>query len=218
MEITVVAFDCDGVMFDTKDANIAYYNQLLEALRLPEMTPEQTAHVHMHTVDEAVSHLMGGDPEKIEKAHDFRRRMDYRQFYSKMRMEPGLKPVLKRLRPGIKTAVATNRTDSMHTVLEIFGLKDDFDLVVCAHEVPRPKPFPDPLLKVLAHFKAEAHTVLYVGDSSVDEAAAAAAGIPLVAYRNRYLRAAYHVDHLDAVGTIVDRLKNGRPKASSSGA
>lgn len=211
MEIAVVAFDCDGVMFDTKDANVAYYNKLLDALCLPAMTPDQTAFVHMHTVDDAVSHIMGGDPEKIRKAHDFRQKMDYREFYDKMRMEPNLKPILKRLRPEIKTAVVTNRTDSMHSVLEIFGLTNDFDLVVCAHEVPRPKPHPDPLLKVLSHFNAEAETVLYVGDSALDEAAAAAAGIPLVAYRNRYLKAAYYIDHLDEVKAIVDRLKNGWP-------
>ena len=33
--IKVVAFDCDGVMFDTTKANIAYYNQILDHFDRP---------------------------------------------------------------------------------------------------------------------------------------------------------------------------------------
>lgn len=205
MEIAVVAFDCDGVMFDTKDANIAYYNKLLSALSMPVMTPEQVEFVHMNTVAEAVSYLMGGDSQRIALAHAYRHTLDYGEFYDQMRMEPSLKSTLKRLRPHIKTAVATNRTDSMHAVLDLFDLTDAFDFVVCASDVPRPKPFPDPLLKVLSHFDVPAETVLYIGDSALDEAAASAAGIPLVAFRNRYLKAAYYIDRLDEIEAIVDR-------------
>jgi phosphoglycolate phosphatase len=209
MKIAVVAFDCDGVMFDTKDSNIAYYNNLLNSLSMPKMTPDAVEFVHMHTVDESISHIMKGDVGKIRLAQDLRRHMDYREFLGKMRMEPTLKSTLKRLRPEIKTAVATNRTDSMHHVLKVFGLTDDFDLVVCASDVPRPKPFPDPLLKVLSHFGARPETVLYVGDSALDEIAAAAVGIPFIAYRNRHLNAAYYIDRLDAVEAIIEHA-NGR--------
>ncbi len=41
--IEVVAFDCDGVMFDTINANMAYYNKILEHFGRPAMTPQQLA-------------------------------------------------------------------------------------------------------------------------------------------------------------------------------
>ena len=39
--IKVVAFDCDGVMFDTTKANMSYYNEILEHFGQPTLTPDQ---------------------------------------------------------------------------------------------------------------------------------------------------------------------------------
>ncbi|MBW1841164.1 MAG: hypothetical protein JRI75_05165, partial [Deltaproteobacteria bacterium] len=50
-DIVVVAFDCDGVMFDTTRANMAYYNRILNHFGKPDMTPEQFSFAHMHTAD-----------------------------------------------------------------------------------------------------------------------------------------------------------------------
>ncbi len=55
--IKAVIFDCDGVMFDTTDANAAYYNRILAHFNRPVLTPEQFAYCHMHTVDNALRYL-----------------------------------------------------------------------------------------------------------------------------------------------------------------
>jgi phosphoglycolate phosphatase-like HAD superfamily hydrolase len=55
----------------------------------------------------------------------------------------------------------------------------------------------------LEHFKIEPHEAIYVGDSVLDELAAEAAGIPLVAYGNRHLSAVYYIETLKE---IVDLL------------
>ena len=44
---------------------------------------------------------------------------------------------------------------------------------------------------------------IYVGDSEIDESAARAAGIPLVAYKNPLLSAAYHVTHFKEVEDLL---------------
>ncbi|HEX9949261.1 MAG TPA: HAD hydrolase-like protein, partial [Thermodesulfobacteriota bacterium] len=36
--IKVIIFDCDGVLFDSKEANIAFYNQILSQFNLPPLT------------------------------------------------------------------------------------------------------------------------------------------------------------------------------------
>jgi HAD superfamily hydrolase (TIGR01509 family) len=46
-----------------------------------------------------------------------------------------------------------------------------------------PKPHPDPLLRILAHYGINADEALFVGDSAVDSQAADAAGVPFVSYR-----------------------------------
>ncbi|VEN74208.1 conserved hypothetical protein [Candidatus Desulfarcum epimagneticum] len=201
-KIKIVAFDCDGVMFETREANIAYYNRILSNLGRPDMTPEQSAHAHMHTVGEALSHLFP-DPEEREAANDFRKELGYLPFLKYIRIEPYLKTLLKKLRPKFKTAVVTNRTDTMAHILELHGLEDLFDMVVTALDAPRPKPHPDPLLKMLGHFKARPDQAVYIGDSKVDEEAAGASHIPLVAYANPSLDAARHIESLKEMEGIV---------------
>jgi len=202
--LRVVVFDCDGVMFDSRQANMAYYNTVLHRFDRPPLTEDQFAFTHMNTVDDSLRFLFPDDGA-YAAAQTYRRTLTYGSFVSYMKIEPHLKELLRRLRPTCKTAVATNRTDTMPRVLEEHGLTGDFDLVVGALDVPRPKPYPDCLFKIAAHFEVPAAAMLFIGDSSLDAAAAAAAAVPFIAFQNPALPADYHIETLDAVATIVER-------------
>ncbi len=201
-DLKVVIFDCDGVMFNTNRANEAYYNQILQHFGRPLLTREQFKYCHMHTGDEAMRYLFE-DTQLAAAAQDYRMQMGYNRFIRLMEIEPHLKPLITSLRPGIKTAVGTNRADTMEEVMRVHGLNDVFDLVVTSRDVVTPKPAPDILNQVLAHFNLSPAQALYIGDSVVDEKAAAAARIPFMAYGDPNLRAAYHISSLDEVGRIV---------------
>ena len=89
-------------------------------------------------------------------------------------------------------------------MLAEFDLEGYFDLVVTSSDVRQPKPHPDVLLKILDYFGHAPHQVVYIGDSQVDELAARAAKMPLVAYRNRELAAEYHIESLGELEEILD--------------
>ncbi len=197
-QIKVVAFDCDGVMFDTDRSNQMYYNKILTQLGQPLLSRAQFDYVHMHTVDAALDFLFPEPGLRIE-AEVLRKEMNYFALIPYMQIEPDLKPLLAQLRPRWKTAIATNRSDTMDRVLQEHGLEGCFDLVVSARDVPHPKPHPDPLLKILEHFQIPPQAMVYVGDSSLDEQAAAAAGIPFIAYNNPALSAQYHIRRLGEI-------------------
>ena len=201
-QISVIAFDCDGVLFDTVQSNKSYYNAVLAHVGLPELTPEQFEFIFTHTVQESLEFLFGKN-ENLAKAQAFKQKMPYDDFIRKMEMEPNLISLLQKLRPKFKTAIATNRTDSMRLVLNEFNLNPYFDLVVCASDVPNPKPHPDVLLRILDHFRITPQQALYVGDSRLDEAAAKAARMPFVAYGNPSLSADYHIKNLKAIEDIL---------------
>jgi phosphoglycolate phosphatase len=200
--ILAVIFDCDGVMFDTRASNAAYYNAVLAHFDRPVLTGDQFDFVHMHTVDESLAHLFP-DAAMLADAQAFRRRLSYIPFLDRMEIEPHLRPLLDWLRPAYRTAVATNRTDTMDRVLQVHGLTAAFDVVVCASDVPRPKPFPDSLLRVCECLSIEPADGIYVGDSSLDEMAARAAGMPFVAYADPSLDADFHIDSLDRIREIL---------------
>jgi HAD superfamily hydrolase (TIGR01549 family) len=201
-DIKVVAFDCDGVMFDTVESNKAYYNQILAHFNLPAMTSEQFEYTHMHTVDEALEHLFK-DSVDLETINAYRRKMNYLPILRQMRMEPDLESVLAQLKPDYKTAIATNRSDTMQWVMDEFGLGEFFDLVVTALDVAHPKPHPDQLFKILNHFNLLPSNMLYIGDSVLDEAAAKAAGVLFVAFNKPKLAADYHISHMRELQDIL---------------
>jgi len=201
--IKVVAFDCDGVMFDTKKANMAYYNEILQHFGRPNLTSDQFAYCHSHTADQSIAYLFKDD-KSFMAAQDYRQRISYIPFLKYMVLEPYLKPLLEKLRPRYKTAIATNRSDTMDHVLGEHGLEAYFDLVVSSNDVDRPKPYPDPLIKIIEHFEIESYNTLYVGDSELDEMAAKAAGVPFVAYQNRSLSADFHIKSLKEIAQILD--------------
>ena len=202
-DIKVVAFDCDGVLFDTEEANWAYYNHILKHFGRPAMTPEQFAYAHQHTLDESITYLFN-DEESIAAVYDYRQTMDYSVYLKLLKVEPDLVSLLTKIRPKLKTAIATNRSDTMSRLLTEFALTEYFDLVVTSFDIRRPKPYPDALLKILDHFGIEPHQALYVGDSQVDAEAARAAKMPFIAFRNKTLPTEYHIGSLKELEEILE--------------
>jgi phosphoglycolate phosphatase len=200
--VKVVAFDCDGVMFDSSEANNAFYNQVLFHIGMPPMTADQSAFAHMHTVDESLEYLID-DPGALSEARQYRRQMSYLSFIRHMVIEPHLRALLAKLKPAFKTAIATNRTDTMERVLEEHDLEGQFDLVVTALDVRHPKPHPEQLQKILNYFEIEPGHMIYIGDSALDAQSAQAAQVPFIAYRNSSLEAQVHIDNLRQIEGLL---------------
>ena len=203
VDFIVVAFDCDGVLFDTEQANRIYYSNILQHFGRPAVTDEQFAFVHMHTIFESLAYLFP-DEKTLAAVHVFRKTMDYQQYLGYLTVEPHLVSLLEKLKPQFKTAIATNRTDTMNRLLAKFDLDGYFDLVVTASDVERPKPHPDALLKISDYFNIRPDQVIYIGDSRLDELATRAAGMPLVAYRNPELSAEYYVNSLNEIEGLLE--------------
>lgn len=187
-----IVFDCDGVLFDSRASNIHYYNLLLDALGLPRMTPSQEDYVHMHTVGESLNHIVPTDYR--DRLPEARSRIRYRQhILPLLEPEPGLRETLWWLRDaGVKLAVHTNRTDSMEYVLDHFGMTDFFFPVMTAGRV-RAKPHPEGLHVILRSWGVAPSSIVFIGDTRLDEETARAAGVPFWAYRSPTLTAQVHV-------------------------
>ena len=198
---SAVIFDCDGVMFDSRQSNINFYNHLLLHFGLPLLREEQVAYIHMATADESIRYIFKGTPY-LDQALAYRLQLDYTPFVRDMVQEPGLKDLLALLKPKCGLAVATNRSNTIVGVLESNGLAGYFDIVVSSLDVARPKPHPESLFKILDFFSIMPKQALYVGDSQVDAETAKAASVPFVAYKNKSLDAAFHVERLLDIASV----------------
>jgi HAD superfamily hydrolase (TIGR01509 family) len=179
-----VIYDCDGVMFDSIEANCAFYEAVFNhmGLALDRNDAEMMRIIHTYANRAVLQHFFP-EPERLEAAVRFTGSIDYRQLIHLMKMEEGLAATLAQLKGRVHLAVCTNRSSSMDAVLAGFDLAGYFGLVMTAARAAFPKPHPDPLNRILAYYGLQPAEALFVGDSAVDSQAAAAAGIPFVAYK-----------------------------------
>ncbi len=205
MKYKTVIYDCDGVMFDSFEANLAFYDRIMMALGRPLLdraNDEQMRVLHTFANRDVLAWFFP-DGSEFDAAVRAASAIDYRDLVPYMRLEEGFIATLEALKPRVGLAVCTNRSTSMDTVLDAFGLAPYFGCVMTAAKVANPKPHPEPLLKVLAHYGIAPDDALFVGDSEVDRRAAAAAGVPFVAYKAD-MDALARIDRHEEIVRLID--------------
>ena len=178
--LRLLILDCDGVLFDSWAANVAFYNTVLESLQLPPLDEEGRRLCHTLSSPQLYARLFGGYPALHRRVTEAARAVDYAPFYALMQPAPGLEQTLRRLRAHCPLALATNRGTTVASVVQRFGLGAFFDIRVGILDVARPKPAPDLLLACLERAGVPAEAAIYVGDTELDRDAASAAGVPYV--------------------------------------
>lgn len=96
---------------------------------------------------------------------------------------PNILTVLSFLKQqGYKMAVVTSRTrdgdmgGQLGSYLPI-PIRPYITTAICAGDTPRPKPYPDPILKYMEMTGAQREEILFIGDAATDVQAAQAAGV-----------------------------------------
>ena len=182
--IEILVFDCDGVLFNSLDANIAFYNTVLEKLGEAPMASSadpRAAECHIGSSPQVFAALLG--EERVEAAMQVVEQINYADFFPWLQPEPGVYECLAELAQYLPLAVATNRRGSMHDIVTHFKLERFFTHLVTSSDVARPKPYPDMLYRVSALAECDAARMVYVGDSEYDRLAAQRAGVDFMAYK-----------------------------------
>jgi len=184
-DIRGIIFDCDGVLFESRQANLAYYNTILGLLGEETVSGEDRGKAHLcHTAaSPKVFEVLLGTEEKVEEALRIAAEIDYRRFIPCMEPEPGMVETLANLSGRMPLAVATNRGESMKAILDHFMLEGYFRTVVTCRDVERPKPYPDMLHLAAKRLGISEEYLLFVGDSELDLEAARRAGVRFAAYK-----------------------------------
>ena len=202
-KIRCVIYDCDGVLFDSLEANTRLYNDLCARVGRGPLREEEMRYVHTHTVFEAIHFIFGKEDEMERKALEMLKlkQIDLREYIVYLKMEPHLLQALEKLKEkGILRAVNTNRTTSMKYIMEKYDLWQYFEMVVTALDVKNPKPHPESIEKILKEFNLNKEEAVFIGDSDVDQQTAKSSGLKFIAYKNKDIgNYAYIEDHLDVI-------------------
>ena len=90
-QISCVIYDCDGVLFDSLEANRRLYNHICASMGRKPLTETELGYCHTHTVFEAIHSLFEDDEAGEKRALEFlRHQVDLKQFVEYLIMEPHL--------------------------------------------------------------------------------------------------------------------------------
>lgn len=179
-EVRLVILDCDGVLFDSFEANVAFYDSVLASLGHPPLVGTARDLCHHLSGPQLWTHLFANDAAMLARAKTAALCADYSPFYDLMRPTPALDATLARLAKHCRLAMATNRGRTVNEVVRRFGLDRFLSAWFGILDVPYAKPAPDLLLANLDRARVPASAAVYVGDTTVDREAAFAAGVPYV--------------------------------------
>jgi phosphoglycolate phosphatase len=175
-----VIFDCDGVLFNSWKANVAFYDAVLAAIGRPPLDEASRRFCHTLSSPQLYARLFPGDPPMQRRIAEAARNTDYGPFYALMEPAEALEETLRRLAAHCPLALATNRGTTVSGVVERFGLAPFFPIRFGILDVARPKPAPDLLLACLEKACVAPAAAVYVGDTELDRDAASAAGMAYI--------------------------------------
>ena len=180
-DITLVIFDFDGTLADTKENIILTFQMTMKELGVEIKSRQECAATIGLTLEDAFKVLYPGmAAEKYILLRD-----TYRRIFKENRkiLVPGLFPeVMETLeelrRRGYLMSIASSRlSPSLQSFLEEMKIAHLFEYAIGGDNVEHPKPAPDAVLQILRHYNLSAEEAFVVGDMPFDINMATNAGV-----------------------------------------
>lgn len=176
--ISLVIFDCDGVLIDSETLSTAVLVEMLRAHGIAIDRDHVLAHFigHPYPVVAGKIAALGGAPLPAQFERDYQAALLAR-FEAELKPMPGIAAVLDAL--AVPYCAATSSApERVHRSLAIAGLAQRFgERVYTVSMVARVKPAPDLFLLAAARMGVAPEACLVIEDSPLGIAAARAAGM-----------------------------------------
>ena len=194
--IKAVIFDIDGVLLNSFEANLKFFNDLLIKFGYSGTTGEEFRGLFHHPMKEIIRVLSKSESddeiEKIWKAGVVR---EVRYPLELLVMPEKIEETLIALSENYSLGIVTSRVRSgIYEMPQLAELQDYFKVVVGYEDTDKHKPDPDPLILATEKFNLSPDECVYVGDGGSDIIAAKSAGMKAVLYAE--------IIHLDADANI----------------
>ncbi len=176
-------FDLDGTLADTLESIVYSVNESLERMGLSKISVRECQSFVGNGVRYLMEHALNAAGDNgaagLEEAVQVYREIFGANCTRHVRPYGGIPDVLEELRKrGIKLAVLSNKPhdQTVHVVHTVFG-EDCFDLIQGQTDMIPRKPDPAGVYYLLEKMGVSKDECIYIGDSEVDIATAAAAGV-----------------------------------------
>jgi len=185
MKQKLAIFDLDGTLFDTGAVNFLSYQQALseEGYSLDREFYETRCNGAYYK-DYLPLLIENPSDELMERIHG-RKKIIYREKLGYALVNEHLFEIIDKIRSSYHIAlVTTASTENCSDILQYFGKRDIFELVLTHADIEKVKPDPEGFFKAMAHFNISPHNTLIFEDSDTGIEAARRCGAGVLAVLN----------------------------------
>jgi pyrophosphatase PpaX len=183
--IKAILFDIDGVLLDSFEVNLKYFQNIMEKAGYPPPTREEYKKLfHLPSVDVIRALAQTEDDQEIQRI----KKINETQVpypLNEVKTQANVPEVITHLSQKYKLGLVTSRkTELVWKLPPLAELKHYFSLLISLDDVTKPKPDPEPLLLAAERLGLQPVDCIYVGDAITDFQAATAAGMKIIMYNN----------------------------------
>lgn len=205
--LKAVIFDVDGVLLDSKEANMIFFSDLLVGCGYKKPTKKQLERVFHLTMWDAIKFLTGLTSDEAIK-RIWERGITGEYSIDLVKLPKGAKGAIRRLAKTYKLAIVTGRiAEGIQEFYDLSGLKNLFDVAVGFEDYKNPKPHPEPILVALERLKVKPEESVYVGDSATDFEAAKKAKVKFIFYsQTSHSEAEFNANSFKQIESIISKI------------
>ena len=187
--IKTVLFDVDGVLLDSFEANLNFFQKLMPIVGYPSPTRDQYKQCfHLSMLDVIKKLIAPASEEKAKEIFDIGRKEAINYQYQLIKTPIKITETILDLHDKYKLGIVTSRIKGRLLDYPQFkDIKNCFQTAIYYEDTKNHKPDPEPLLLAAKKLKVKSTEAVYIGDTESDRQAAQAAKMHFIHYVNNNL-------------------------------
>ncbi|HEY4876572.1 MAG TPA: HAD-IA family hydrolase [Puia sp.] len=207
--IKTVLFDVDGVLLDSFEANLRFYQNLLIKAGYTSPTEKDFLPLMHFPLVKVVKSLTHASDKEAERIYLLAKEFGEELYPHNLLKTPEYAyKIIKELNNLYKLGVVTSRIkDGIYTVPQLKRMQKYFQIAVGFEDTKNHKPDPDPLVFAAQKLQIKPEEVVYIGDAESDFLAAKAARMKFILFgETNFLSTDNHVKSFKNLPEIITNL------------
>lgn len=182
--IKAVIFDIDGVLIDSFEANLKFFQDLMVKAGYKPPTRKEYAtlfHLSMFDVIKTLTKL--SSDEKTQEIWEMGKSRAVEYPHHLLVVTKGVEKTLGTLSKNYVLGIVTNRVkEGIYEIPALLKLKKYFSATIAYQDTKNHKPHPEPLLLICERLNVDPKMAVYIGDAEIDIAAGKDAGMKTILF------------------------------------
>jgi phosphoglycolate phosphatase-like HAD superfamily hydrolase len=180
-----VLFDVDGVLIDSFEANLKFFQNLFNSVGYKSITREKYLQTFHQPMENIIKDVIGSQNDtEVKRIFEFGKNNRAKLYpYDLISSPDGYESVINKLNQKYKLGIVTSRIrGGVFQIPQLAKVEKYFQVTVYFEDTQKHKPDPEPLLLAANKLDINPVDILYIGDTESDFKAAKAAGMKFILY------------------------------------